>query len=163
MKSTTINTRCEATQRVMAAKLTRLTHKIAIQLHLVAQSCTICSFLAPGGQSGNVWIQSRTVSYHSTSLGCALGNLGNEWLSDWMLYGRVDSRTAVLISYRSVKRVKSDICFWLRLFHHLHNAEDFLIACFHLWRLYTLFMTYYKFISQDDGDKNNDDDSNNII
>jgi hypothetical protein len=38
-----INTRWEATQRVMAAKLTRLTHKIAIQLHLVAESCTICS------------------------------------------------------------------------------------------------------------------------
>jgi hypothetical protein len=29
----------------MATKLTRLTHKIAIQLHLVAKSCTICSFL----------------------------------------------------------------------------------------------------------------------
>jgi hypothetical protein len=28
---------------VMAAKLTRLAHKIAIQLHLVAESCTICS------------------------------------------------------------------------------------------------------------------------
>jgi len=27
----------------MAAKLTRLTHKIAIQLHLVAESYTICS------------------------------------------------------------------------------------------------------------------------
>jgi hypothetical protein len=27
----------------MAAKLTRLTHKIEIQLHLVAESCTICS------------------------------------------------------------------------------------------------------------------------
>jgi hypothetical protein len=27
----------------MCAKLTRLTHKIAIQLHLVAESCTICS------------------------------------------------------------------------------------------------------------------------
>jgi len=27
----------------MAAKLTRQTHKVAIQLHLVAQSCTICS------------------------------------------------------------------------------------------------------------------------
>jgi hypothetical protein len=26
----------------MAAKLTRLTHKIAIELHLVAESCTIC-------------------------------------------------------------------------------------------------------------------------
>jgi hypothetical protein len=40
---TTINTSWEATQRVMTAKLTRLAHKIAIQLHLVAQSCTICS------------------------------------------------------------------------------------------------------------------------
>jgi len=28
----------------MAAKLTSLTHKIAIQLRLVARSCTICSF-----------------------------------------------------------------------------------------------------------------------
>jgi len=28
---------------VMAAELTRLTHKIAIQLHLVAESCTIRS------------------------------------------------------------------------------------------------------------------------
>jgi hypothetical protein len=27
----------------MAAKLARLIHKIAIQLHLVAESCTICS------------------------------------------------------------------------------------------------------------------------
>jgi hypothetical protein len=26
----------------MEAKLTRLTHKIAIQMHLVAESCTIC-------------------------------------------------------------------------------------------------------------------------
>jgi len=43
-KTTIINIRLEATQRVVAAKLTRLTHKIAIiQLHLVAESCTICS------------------------------------------------------------------------------------------------------------------------
>jgi len=27
----------------MATKLTRLTHKIAIELNLVAESCTICS------------------------------------------------------------------------------------------------------------------------
>jgi hypothetical protein len=33
----------EATQRVMAAKLTRLSHEILIQLHLVAEGCTICS------------------------------------------------------------------------------------------------------------------------
>jgi hypothetical protein len=38
-----INTRWETTQSVMAAKHTRLTHKIAIQLHLVAESCIICS------------------------------------------------------------------------------------------------------------------------
>jgi hypothetical protein len=42
----TTNTRWEATQRIMAAKLTRLTHKIAMQLHLVAESCTICSSLS---------------------------------------------------------------------------------------------------------------------
>jgi hypothetical protein len=40
---TTKTTRFEATQRVMAAKLTRLTHKMAIQLHLVAENCTIFS------------------------------------------------------------------------------------------------------------------------
>jgi hypothetical protein len=40
---TKINTHWEATQSVMAAKLTRLTHEIAIQLHLIAESCTICS------------------------------------------------------------------------------------------------------------------------
>jgi hypothetical protein len=38
-----INTRCEVTQMVMAVKLTRPTHKMWIQLHLVAESCTICS------------------------------------------------------------------------------------------------------------------------
>jgi hypothetical protein len=40
---TTINTLWGATQMVMAAKLTRMIHKIAIQLHLVAGSCIICS------------------------------------------------------------------------------------------------------------------------
>jgi hypothetical protein len=42
-QTTTINTCWEATQRIMTAKLTRLTHKIAIQLQLVAENCTICS------------------------------------------------------------------------------------------------------------------------
>jgi len=28
----------------MAAKLTRLLHRLAMQLHLVAESCAICSF-----------------------------------------------------------------------------------------------------------------------
>jgi hypothetical protein len=40
---TIINTRWETTQRVIAAKLTRLTYKITTQLHLVAESFTICS------------------------------------------------------------------------------------------------------------------------
>jgi hypothetical protein len=40
---TKINSRWEAPQGVMAAKLTRLADKIAIQLHLVAESCTIGS------------------------------------------------------------------------------------------------------------------------
>jgi hypothetical protein len=41
--TTKINIRWGATQRVMAAKLTRLTHKVAIRLHLVAENFTICS------------------------------------------------------------------------------------------------------------------------
>jgi len=41
----------------MAAKLTRLTHKIAIQLHLVA--AVPFAVLAPGGQSGNFWLHPR--------------------------------------------------------------------------------------------------------
>jgi len=32
----------------MVAKLTRLAHKIAIQLHLVGESCTICSSCSRG-------------------------------------------------------------------------------------------------------------------
>jgi len=39
---TKINTRGEATQRAMAVKLTRLSHKIELLLYLVAESCTIC-------------------------------------------------------------------------------------------------------------------------
>jgi hypothetical protein len=64
---TTINSRREATQRVMAAKLTRVTHKIAIQLHLMAESCTI-EFFAPGGQSGNFWIHPRIYAYKRTHI-----------------------------------------------------------------------------------------------
>jgi len=33
---------------VMAAKLTRLTHKIAIQLHLMTESCTVSRSRRPG-------------------------------------------------------------------------------------------------------------------
>jgi hypothetical protein len=40
----------------MAVKLTRLTHKIAIQLRPMAESFAV---LAPGGQSGNFWIHPR--------------------------------------------------------------------------------------------------------
>jgi hypothetical protein len=40
---TTITARWEATWKVMTAKLIILTHKIAIQLRLVAERCIICS------------------------------------------------------------------------------------------------------------------------
>jgi len=44
----------------MAAKRTRLIHRIAIQMHLVAESLPF-SVLAPGGQSGNFWLHPRMV------------------------------------------------------------------------------------------------------
>jgi len=56
---TFVTTRREATQRVMAAKLIRLTHKIPIHLRLMEESFTICAILAQGGQSGNFWIHPR--------------------------------------------------------------------------------------------------------
>jgi hypothetical protein len=43
INSNKVNTHWEATQRIMVAKLIRMTHKLVIQLHLVAESCTICS------------------------------------------------------------------------------------------------------------------------
>jgi hypothetical protein len=42
-KLTTIKTHSKATQMVMVAKLTILTHKIALELHLVAEGYTVCS------------------------------------------------------------------------------------------------------------------------
>jgi hypothetical protein len=44
--------------RVMAAKLTRLTHKIAIQLHLMAESSKICSSRSRRPVP-KIWIQPR--------------------------------------------------------------------------------------------------------
>jgi hypothetical protein len=64
------------TQRVMEAKLTRLSHKIAMQLHLVAESCTICSsrsrliWSGASLQNFNVWgkvpvLKYQTIKTHS--------------------------------------------------------------------------------------------------
>jgi hypothetical protein len=56
--TTKINTRWEATERVMAEKLTRLIHKIVIQLNLVTESCNICSSRSRRPVR-NVWIHPR--------------------------------------------------------------------------------------------------------
>jgi hypothetical protein len=74
--------RWEATQRVMAGKLTRLTHKIAIQLHLVTESCTICS-------SRSRWPVRKLLDTHSL---VGQLTLGMPWLNIWLhekchLYG----------------------------------------------------------------------------
>jgi hypothetical protein len=53
----------------MAANITILTHKIAIQLHLVAESCTICSSRS-SAQSGNFRIHPRTVDCINKGNGC---------------------------------------------------------------------------------------------
>jgi hypothetical protein len=42
----------------MAVKLTSLTHKIAMQLHLVQRTIPF-AVLVPGGQSGKFWIHPR--------------------------------------------------------------------------------------------------------
>jgi hypothetical protein len=57
--------------KVMAAKLPRLTHKIAVQLQLVAQSCTICG-------SRCKTVSPETFGY---TLVCSYNNLLNYWTS----------------------------------------------------------------------------------
>jgi hypothetical protein len=54
----------------MAARFTRLTHKIAIQLHLVAESCVPFAVLAAGGQSGNFWMLPRILLWLPINKGC---------------------------------------------------------------------------------------------
>jgi len=46
---------------VMATKLTRLTYKIAVQMHVVAESRTICSSRSRRSRSGNFWIHPRNL------------------------------------------------------------------------------------------------------
>jgi hypothetical protein len=55
----------------MVTKLTRLAHKIAIQLHLVAESCTMCS-------AHSRWLVQKlldTPSYDATLFSVPLYNL----------------------------------------------------------------------------------------
>jgi hypothetical protein len=91
---TKINTRWEVTQRVIAAKLTRLTLKIAIQLHLVAESCTICIYCSRRpvrkllDTSSLFWFQIRSygTGLHRYPGGCFEQNVPNlykETLISW--------------------------------------------------------------------------------
>jgi hypothetical protein len=92
----TINTRWEATQRVMAAKLTRLTHKIVIQLHLVAESCTICI----SRSSRPVRILLDTSSYQKYSVPQPqTGGRNNQWterIQTMDAFGRGNMRNATV-------------------------------------------------------------------
>jgi hypothetical protein len=72
---TTISSRWEATQRVMAAILVRLTHKMAMQLHLVAESCTICSSRSRRPVL-KLWMHPRTLSFREQ------GAKGNIWVHE---------------------------------------------------------------------------------
>jgi hypothetical protein len=56
----------------MAAKLTRLTHKIVIQLHLVAERCTICS----SRSRRPVWKLLDTPTYKYITL-------NRRWIAGW--------------------------------------------------------------------------------
>jgi len=62
----------------MEAKLARLTYKIAIQLHLMAESCTICS-----SRSGRpVW---KLLDTHSYVVTCECSDV--LYWTDWQIHG----------------------------------------------------------------------------
>jgi len=89
----------------MAANPTRLTHKIAIKLHLVAESL-LFAVLAPGGQSGNFWIHPgihvwRLMRY-MCSISMVVWNILTTWrLCRWwydVIRGSLSRRGRVIVS-----------------------------------------------------------------
>jgi hypothetical protein len=119
--TTTINMRWEAIQRVMAAKLTRLTHKIAIKLHLVAERCTICS--SPSGRPVRKLL--NTLSYENTA--CVSNN---DHSSIWRIW-----RETIQFSKSSLKPP----CWYFRLFlifcRRLSEHLWLIIFFFHIFML----------------------------
>jgi hypothetical protein len=84
----TINIRWEATQRVMAAKLTRLTHKIAIQLHLLAERRTIFS-------SRSRWLVRKLLDTPSYSASMPNPSVRKEFVME-MCWGSISLKNQIL-------------------------------------------------------------------
>jgi hypothetical protein len=104
---TTINNRWEATQRVMAAELTRLTHEIAIQLHLEAESCTICS----SRSRRPVRKLSDTLSYSKTPEHLDSDSFytnWRKWLHPWVVFSYLRQLNSCL--GLSVWQFMQDLC-----------------------------------------------------
>jgi hypothetical protein len=85
----------------MVAKLTSMTHKIAIQLHLVVAFAV----LIPGGQSGNFWLHPHIYIYiyiwhthiHTHVCVCVCvfsrdSSVVQRWATDWMIGGSSPGR-----------------------------------------------------------------------
>jgi hypothetical protein len=111
-----MNTRREAAQSVTAAKLNRLTHRIAIQLHLVAEICTICSshsrwpvrklsdtppiwYLIPNGKENKITKKSKGNYVDRYEMWFLLINLENN--------GTVFTETEINFRFWSSKLVRS--------------------------------------------------------
>jgi hypothetical protein len=62
----------------MVAKLTRLTHKIAIQLHLVAESCTILQFFLQVASPETFGYNLVSPRYASYPMGTRVSFLGGK-------------------------------------------------------------------------------------
>jgi hypothetical protein len=80
----------------MAVKLTRLAHKIAIQLHLVAENGPF-AVLAPGGQSGKFWIYPRIGSWMGPRAGLDVVANGKIPISCWESNPHRPTRSLVTI------------------------------------------------------------------
>jgi hypothetical protein len=132
----TRNTCWEATQRVMVAKLSRLTHKIVIQLHIVAESCVIFS---PRSRRP-VRKLLDTPSYVAI-------------ITDLELLIQIVCFYTLIISYLAYLLMFMDVQLFiniqfLSLGHRLYNAHDifhFIILISDIWNLYYMSATSYIF------------------
>jgi hypothetical protein len=108
---TTINTSWEATQRIMAGKLTRLAHKIAIQLHLVAESCTICG-------SCFRWPVRKLLDTPSYGIGCS-GSVPV----------RLECSLFHTVTVRRFNRSEYEIPFYIKACFHFSDRLNCVVYC----------------------------------
>jgi hypothetical protein len=124
------NTRWEATQRVMAPKLTRLTHKLATQLHLLAESYTISSSRSRRSVRKLLDTPSYVFSEHTAHVDLS----HSSWVLIRFVMSGLVSRSSVCWTDHSELETNDN---------HLNTSSSFLKANYNRWSCYHEDRTFF--------------------